>query len=490
MVKFLVTGVLFLLVELGLFLLSANECWAQSRVRTVDFSFVPEKSDDPYNQRIKQNTLAVGAAGFVLLAKKSGNTYSVGYYDLDLKKIWETTLPLTNLEEVEAFTRNDEQVLVLTHKQDKEAGSQTLTGYRIDLKTGKQTEAIKLAEAPAKSRRIGVSYSADGSKLVIYAYQYQQAQLKEIKASLFDGNLTKIKDQTYNLNDLVGTQSATIKIDNDGNQYVALITNNATKLSIRRYSNTAPAVKGMDIQVGGVFEGRKVYLFDSFFELQQDGSLYAAVMCADEKTGDFYSLKVIKFDFSAGDMKFAPEFRFTPQYIADINKLNKTGASAVKRLEDIYLSEIVVSPEKNVLVLAEKKYNEGPKLPFAAREIHLFTYDEYLNPTWHSVVNKSQSAPATEGFTSISYKAHLINEELHLVTLETQNGKKDLYSRKINIKSGNTAPAKPLGLNLATDQQTAYLKDFTTWLDDKTMVALVRPAKKGKGLQLSKITFR
>ncbi|MDB5260901.1 MAG: hypothetical protein JWQ14_182 [Adhaeribacter sp.] len=487
--KFLV-GIFWLLLVLTFAWANPGASSAQSKVRSVTFNYLSDKSEDEYNQRIKQKTLPVGSSDFVILSKKTESIYAVERYNGDLKKVWEAPLPLAAAEEVEAFTVNASQAIVLLHRKNQETGMQGLIGYAIDLNTGKKAEAKTLAEAPIKSRRIGAASSEDGSKLVTYTYQHQQDQLKAMTATVYDSALTKLKDQAYNFRDLVGIQSAAIKIDNKGNQYVALLNNNATKLSVRRYNLNNPQIKGMDIQIGGVFEGRKVYVFDTFFALQQDSSFYAAAMCADEKTGDFYSLKVIKFDFGSGQIKYAPEFRFTPEYIAEINKLNKTGSPAVKRLEDIYLSELVVSPEKNVLVLAEKKYNEGPKLPFAAREIHLFSYDEFMNPTWHSLLNKNQVAPAAEGFTGISYKSSLAGNELKLITLETLNGKTDLFSRQINLKTGTTAAPKPLKLNIATNQPLAYLKDFTAWLNDNTIVTVFMPSRKSKTLKLNAITVK
>ncbi|KAA5544027.1 hypothetical protein [Adhaeribacter rhizoryzae] len=471
-------------------LASVNFSVAQSRTRSIPFTYLPDQSEDQYNQRIKQKTLPVDGTGFIILSKKTESIYAVEFYTNELKKSWEAALPLSAAEEVEAFTRNDNYALVIIHRKNQETGLQNLLGYTIDLKTGKKSENKKLAEAPIKSRRLGVAFSEDGTKLVTYNYLQQQAGLKAIQATIYDGNLNKVQERTYGFQDLVGIQSANVKIDNAGFQYVALINNNATKLSVRRYSQTGPEIKGMDIQVGGVFEGKKVYILDTFFALQQDSSMYAAATVADEKTGDFYSLKVIKFDFASGEMKYAPEFRFTPHYLADINKLNKSGTPPVKRLSDIYLSDIVVSPEKHVLVLAEKKYNEGPKLPFAAREIHLFTYDEFMNPTWHSILNKSQVAPASEGFTGISYKANVNSNELQLITLETLNNKTDLFSRKINIKDGTTAAPQPLKLNVSANKPLAYLKDFTAWLNDNTLVAVFKPSRKSKALQLTRITIK
>lgn len=485
-----VTRLFYLIVGVIIFWSGITSSSGQSRVRGTAFRNLPDQSEDPYYQRLKTKTLPVNNTDFVVLAKKTSSSYTVEFYTADLKKLWEAPLNLTANEDIEAFAQNGSQVLVLTHKQNQEAGIQNLLGYTIDLKTGKKSEVKNIAEAPAKSRRLGAAFSEDGTKVVAYAYLHQQDRLKAINALILDGNLNKIKERTYTFDDLQGIQSATVKIDNAGNQYVSLITHNATKLSVRRYTNNSQTLKGMDIQIGGVFEGKKVYIFDTQFSLQQDSSVYAAAMCADEKTGDLYSLKVINFDFRSGDMKYAPEFRFTPQYLADLNKLNKTTTKPVTRLEDIYLSEVVVSPEKKVLVIAEKKYNEGPRLPFAARELHLFSYDEFMNPTWHSLINKNQVAPATEGFAAISYKAYLAGSDLHLLTLETLNNKTDLYHRKINIAKGTTAAPKPLGLNLAATQGLPYQKDFTAWLNEKTIIAVTKPAKKASTLQLNRILVK
>ena len=79
---------------------------------------------------------------------------------------------------------------------------------------------------------------------------------------------------------------------------------------------------------------------------------------------------------------------------------------------------------------------------------------------------------------------------MQLITLETLNGKTDLFSRKISIKDGSTAPPKPLKLNVATNQPLAYLKDFTAWLNDNTIIAVFKPSKKSKALKLSKITVK
>lgn len=235
-------------------------------------------------------------------------------------------------------------------------------------------------------------------------------------------------------------------------------------------------MKAMDIQLGGLFEGQQVYLFDTFFSVQPDDQVYAAAICAEEKTGQYHSLKVVRFDFKAGEMKFAPEFRFTPQYLAELNKLSP-GAAPVKRLEDIYLSDLFVSPEKDVAVAAEKRYNEAPGKPFVAREIHLFGYDNYLNPSWHSVVNKHQTAPAQEGFQAISYRAQLFGTSLQVLSLESVKGKTDIYARRINLKTGASAAPQPLGLQL-NPAGLAYLKAHTAWLDEQTILAVGKSAKK------------
>jgi len=463
---------------------------AQVKSKLIPFTYLPDISADQYNQRIRRKTLPDAAGNFVCLGRKSTTEYEVAYYTSDLKKLWQTSIILAPSEDLEAFDRNEQNIWVLTHQKSSDGTSQQLYGHVIALKNGQKSEPQKLFAAPGKSRRIGTAVSPDGSKLMAYQYIYEQDQLKAISATVYDSNLTKIKDQNYSFRDLTGIQSAKVQLDNAGNQYVALVTNNATKISVRRYNNTDTQINGQDIQLGGVFNGEKVYILDAQFIAQPDSTVYAAAICADDKTGAYHSLKVVKFDFAKNDLKFAPEFRFTPQYLAEVNKLLPAGTTPVKKLEDISLAELVISTDKDVLVIAEKKYNESLKQPYIAQEMHLFAYDSFLNPAWHSVIDKNQSAPPAAGFAGISYRSQLWGQELQILTLETRNGKTDLFNRTINLKNGTSGKLQALGLQLNSNDETTYLKDYTAWLNAKTLVSVTKATKKTGTLQLSRLTFK
>ena len=463
---------------------------AQVKSKSVPFTYVPNLAADQYNQRIQQKTIPDASGNFALLNKKTETEYEVGYYNSELKPLWQTTMALSPAEEVDAFTRNEQSIWVLTHQKSADGTTQSLYGHLLDVKTGKKNEPKNLFEISGKSRRIGTATSPDGTKLITYGYLYQQDQLKAITATVYDSNLNKIQDQTYSFRDLVGIQSANVRVDNAGNQYVALITNNATKLSVRRYNNIDTKVNGQDIQVGGVFEGKNIYILDAQFAIQPDSTVYAAVICADEKTGEYYSLKVVKFDFIQNDLLYAPEFRFTPQYLTEVNKLLQTGAAPIKKLEDISLSDLIISKEHDVLIIAEKKYNENPKQPYIAKEMHLFAYDDNLKPTWHSVINKDQTAPSTVGFAGISYKRQLFGQDLQLLTLEKLKGKTVLLNRNINLKTGVSNTPQSLNIQLDTYEEAIYLKEFTAWLNPKTILTVMKPAKKASPFQLTRLTFR
>jgi hypothetical protein len=243
------------------------------------------------------------------------------------------------------------------------------------------------------------------------------------------------------------------------------------------------------VPVGGTFGGKVVTIRDAKFMVLGDGSLYAAALCSDYKTGEYYSLKVVKYDFSGtGDMKFSPEFRFTPAYLAEVNKAN--GADA-KRLDDVYLSEMLLTAEKQLIVIAEKHFEEGgSESPVRARELHLFGYNEYGQPTWHSIVAKNQVAPAVDAYTGIGFRAAVFGNTVQLITLENLNKNSDLYLRRVNAQTGVVSSPERLKLNVANDQQLAYVKDFTAWLGEKTIVAVSRPSKKSAALQLEKIVVK
>ncbi|MFB9863324.1 hypothetical protein [Rufibacter immobilis] len=474
----------FYLLLAGL-LLQMNPAQAQ-RIKSAAFTYVPESSGDQYNQRIPKKAFTVSPTDFVILSRKSDNTYAVERYGADLKAAWSTPVKLIGQETVEAFSQNKETALLITHRVQADQGSQALYGRLFDVSTGKELKQTKLLEAPSRSRRLAVATSADGSKLVTYHSITQNEELRSIRAAVYDASLTKIKDRSYDLAGAGPQVSAQVQIDNHGNQFVSVLTSNSMRLSVRRYNNRDNEIKVMEVMLGGVFDSTKVYVMDTHFKLHQDSSLYAAVLVAEEKTGDYYSLKMVRFDYAAGNMRFADEFRFTPEFMAQVTK-----STNADRLEDIYLSDILISNEGQTLVITEKKYTDGGEnSDYHAMELLLFAYDEYLHPTWNSVILKNQLAPASEGFAGISYSAHLVGNRLQLLTLETLKGKTDLYTRSIHLLTGASEAPKAVGLNVANDKQVAFVKDFTTWLDERTITAVNRPSKASAGLRLSRITFK
>ncbi|UOG75481.1 hypothetical protein MTX78_02535 [Hymenobacter tibetensis] len=467
-------------------LFSPNTVQAQ-KVKSAPFSYVPEQSDDRYNQRVVRKTIPLPGSGFIILAHKSATEYAVERYDAELKRQWSTPLPVTAEQVVEGFTTSGSQVLVAVYQ--KNGTTQTLSALAIDLSNGQKSALKKITETGARDRRPGIAFSPDGTKLVAWRYLTRNTQIKSISASVFDEKLTKLKDRTYDFSDQGAFFSTTVHVGNDGAQYVTLVSDEMKKLTVRRYRNDNNDIKVMSVSVGGTFGGKVVNVFDSRFALQPDNVLYAAAICNERISGLYHSLKVVKFDFSDdGDMKFAPEFNFTPEYLAETNKAT---ASTAKRLEDVYLTDLFLTPEKQLVVVGEKKYEEGgDNSPGHSQELHLFGYNEFLSPAWHSIVAKDQVAPATEGFSSIGYRAALFGSDLQFVTWEKLKGKSDLYMRRVNVQTGVVQPPKGLGLNVAADQNPSYVKDFTAWLDAKTIVGVSRPNKKSAALMLNKIAVK
>lgn len=482
---------LFFFCLSGLFWLQPYIVQAQSKtLASVPFSYLPDKSEDSYTKRVPHKTIPLNKDEFILLKKRSADAYAVEKYNTNLKKIWETSIALAKTETIESFTATKDAAIIVVHSpraQDK----QQLYGYRITLNDGNKQEKVLLLEAPAKSRRIGVTASADGSKLLAYRYHTDtNLQLQEISGVLYDDALDLVKKVNYNLTDLPAILTADIQISNSGEQYISLISDNMNRLTVRQYNLLDKEAKVMSVLVGGVFGGQRVYIQDSRFTLMPNSKLYGAVFTADESSGQYYSLKAVKFDFEAEDMVFADEFKFTPAYLTQINAAGKSEGSKLTRLEDVYLSDLFLTPEQRLVVLAEKKYTEGGEnSPYYAKELHLFAYDEYMNATWNSILLKNQIAPAGEAFNAISYNAFLYGNTLNLLTMEELEGKKDLYLRRINTTNGIATAPQSLGINLAKDN-VAYVKEFTAWLTDANIVTVVRPAQKVDGLRLSLIQIK
>ncbi|WP_177189874.1 hypothetical protein [Hymenobacter actinosclerus] len=477
------------LLAAGLALASlAHQPASAQRVKSAAFSYLPETTTDRYNQRVSRKTLALPDGGFVVLAHQAADQYAVERYDTDLKRRWSTTLPLAAGEVVDGFSQSTDQVTVVVYQ--KEAGTQRLVAYSVGLADGRKSPAQKLIEANARDRRPGVAFSPDGSRLVAWRYLTQGNQIKAISASVYDEKLQKLKDRSYDFHDQGDFFSVTVHVGNDGTQFVTLAGDQMKKLSVRRYRNDSPDVKVMSVSVGGTFGGKVVNIFDSRFVLRPDNTLYAAAICNERVTGLYHSLKLVKFDFAGeADMKFAPEVELTANYLAEVNKA--VGGTPAKRLEDVYLTDILLTDDKQVVVLAEKKYEEGGEgSPGHTRELHLFGYNEFLTPSWRSIVAKDQVAPAADGYSSIGYRAATFGPEVQLLTWEKLKGKSDLYLRRLNVATGVVSDPKGLGLNVAADQNLAYVKDFTTWLDPKTIIGVSRPSKKSAALMLNKIVLK
>ncbi|GAB3721329.1 hypothetical protein GCM10027594_01670 [Hymenobacter agri] len=470
--------------------LANTESAQAQKVKSTPFSYLPEQGTDRYDMRVPRKTLALAdGSGFVILAHQSSGSYSVERYDTDLKKQWSTTIPINPGETLEAFGRGTQQALVVLHHKDD--NGQNLTLVPVNLQGGQKAAPKVLMAVAPRDRRPGVSISPDGSRVLAFRYFTREQQVKSMAATLFDQSGNKIEDKNYDFRALGDFFSPAVHVANDGTQYVTLISEGMKKLTVRRYpAGTSPEIKVLGVPVGGVFGGKSVTVRDAKFTVLGDGSLYAAAICADYATGEYYSLKVVKFDFSGnGDMKFSPEFRFTPEYLAEVAKAG--GTDAKQRLDDVYLADMLLTPDKQLVVIGEKHFEEGgSEAPVHARELHLFGYNEFGAPTWHSIVAKDQVAPAVDSYTGIGFRAAVFGGTVQLLTLENINKKSDLYLRKVNAQTGVISPPERLKLNVADDQQLAYVKDFTTWLNEKTIIGVSRPSKKSAALQLDKIVVK
>ena len=398
-------------------------------------------------------------------------------------------MPVVAGETVEAFSRGPAQAWVVIHHADE--ASQYLTVQPVSLDGGQLGPRKVVVAAPARDRRPGVAISPDGARLLAYRYFTRDEQVKSMQATLFDQNLSQTITRTYDFRDLGDFFSPGVHLANDGTQYVTLIGSGMKQLTVRRYAAIAadPSVRVLGVPVGGVFEGRPVTIRDARFQVLADGRLYAAALCADYETGDYRSLKAVRFDFTgSGDVKVAQEVRFTPAYLAEVTEATGT---APARLEDIYLSDMLLTDEQRLVVIAEKHFEEGgPTLPVHARELHLFGYNEFLSPAWHHILAKDQVAPAVDAYTGIGFRAAAFGNDVQLLTLETLDKKSDLYLRHVNGQTGAVSKPERLKLSVADDQQLAYVKDFTTWLDAQTIIGVSRPNKKSAALRLNKVNVK
>ncbi|WP_040574451.1 hypothetical protein [Pontibacter sp. BAB1700] len=183
-------------------LFAAAPASSQGKRAAIPFNYIPDNTEDQYNQSISSKTLPLGTEGFVILSRSKPGEYAIERYNTALKKAWSATVPLAAEETVEAFARNQEAVLLVTHRTN-EQGNQVLYAHRVDLRSGQKEKPVLLLEAPADARKAGIAISPDGTKLLAYRYSVSGNQvLQSISGSLYDGKLQKVKDTKYSLTDL------------------------------------------------------------------------------------------------------------------------------------------------------------------------------------------------------------------------------------------------------------------------------------------------
>lgn len=478
-----------LALALGGALIGALPVRAQ-KIKSIPFSYLPEQGEDRYNQRVPYKTLALDTnGGFIILAHQSASAYAVERYSADLKRQWSSTLPVAPGETIEAFGRSAEQAWVVVHHADE--ASQNLTVQPFALASGQKGASVVLITAPARARRPSVRLSPDGARLLAFRYATREEQVRSLEGSLYDQKLTKILDRTYDFRDQGDFFSPNILLANDGTQYVTLLSDGMRKLTVRRYPATPDrvgvptAIPVLGAPVGGIYGGQPITIRDAKFSLLPDGQLYAAALCANFNTGELTGLKVVRFDFGVNNLKLASELPFSAPFLAEATKATGT---EVKRLADVYLSDLLLTDSKNLVVVAERHFEEGgPELPVHARELYLFGYSSFVTPTWHLIIPKDQVAPAVDGYTGIGLRTATFGEEVQLLTLETLGGKSDLYLRRLQAPTGVLGSPQRLKLNVANDQQLAYVKDFTAWLGPKEIIGVSRPNKKSAALQLNEV---
>src|SRR4051812_39962062 len=67
----------------------ARPTLAQTKVKSVPFAYVPDKSADPYAERVPDKLLPLPDGTFLLLTRRTAQEYAVEHYaGTDLKKRW------------------------------------------------------------------------------------------------------------------------------------------------------------------------------------------------------------------------------------------------------------------------------------------------------------------------------------------------------------------------------------------------------------------
>ena len=423
------------------------------RLKTIPFRFDTNQDEASFHPTMEQKALKLTDKTFAILSKTSSSNFSIESYNDNLTRLWSTPISLGLDEVPEVFNVSDKYVYLLTYKMVKTEGAQRIYAYYFDKKTGTRIGQKTLMSAPSKGRKIGITCSENGSVVMVYQHITPNRVISGTRAFVYNSEFKQIKEQVYEFDDLNVSFDPMPRVDNDGNQYLAFITDDYRKIRIRKFTPRTDVYGELTQIIGGVFDGTDIYIFDHLLKLDSSGKVYFAAITVEDSTMLYYSLKVTRFDFDKYEVHMPEEFKFSQRYLDSMPYYKPAPGQKRGSIVDTYLSDLIITPENDIIMIAEKRYTMDEfHGGHVGKEMLLFRYNEFMGYEWLINIDKDQFASHYQFYSGLGFKSAYYPENVQLVTFEKINNRTDVYLRTVSRVNGTYRPAEALNIISPYDQ--------------------------------------
>jgi hypothetical protein len=510
-------------------IVASSHLFSQSLVTSQEFSLgSPFNEPDGRNDIIKLN-----ATDIITLSKVKGNVsgksdFVLERYGADLKALWKTPLQVEVYEDYKELFFNGKDIVLLSVIHNEKDKQTKLEAYGFDVNKGtklwtKELENYNVGDwdnHPHKGKvkesfidiicehvnsnfvtpieyKHNINFSPNGERFVSYVFNYGEKSLTA-SVCVYDKSCGLIAKGKVSIDDNYINHG--IYVNNEGKTFI-VNANYSGKLNLIRYDL---ATKDFDVLE---LPGSNFMKDDFQVNFFSDEEIYIA--CTELLNGTMMGVMYTKFDFKTKEVVksvFESINGNTGAKILEMRKANKL-MKGEEDWKEYDVTSFVVEKNEDVTIILEKRslYADGyPHIQrgvfdashkveinghVQAEGIIIFNFGKDGALDWVQYIPKNQVYAASDGLNTISYVLDKTNKsQYRLMYASSEN--LDSFINSINIVAFEKSSGKKvLDARLPNDEKILFVREYTTWNEDGSVVIVGKKGLLGKSSSILKYKF-
>lgn len=457
----------------------------------------------------------VGKEGIISLAKNKGSSKGPSFYQLefrrpDLSLKWSTSIRIADQENVLHLKVKDQQVIVYTvaHNEKQKSTSLQAAVYNIydgepvsekillknevnpwfsaDQKGAVKRDFISLILSGSKKGyvtpleyRYYMDYSPDGSLLLFYRYDFSKPNLL-VEAYIFDEKHQIIKNAILPIDN--GYINHGLHLSPKGNIYI---------LNTRIDGAVAVVYFDLDEKASRFLEISSSNTRRAHFKLFVESEHNAVVSYLNYRENSLYGLSYARFNFKDEKIDWVNyhELHHRLDSLSTASKqMPRKNYELINRasFKDGHLFFLeqreFLSPGKQFSIENGDHINfwKPGKSQLTLGNVLILYINSKDSLEWVKIIPKNQSASSEEGLLSIGFEWEVFEDEVKLLYAEGVGSVSKLTHIVVDYKG------KILEKELPNEQNIVFLRPYTHWFGELTLIIAGKKGQSGKSSVLLK----